>query len=256
MPFESIPYLKGKRVLITGASNETGPHVARVFAELGPELALTYHSDKSAAERVARECEQAGAAKTRVFPLDLLDATQCRSLISKAVKAMGGLDVLIAIAGAGGSYQSLLKIDSDDLLQAFQGQVAGNFVLARDAGLAMPADGTGRIVLISAASCYKFSHATYGYAKAALNQLTSFLAWELSSRRVTVNTLVPQLIDLESIDPATKDKRRKFTPMGNIPHPEQIGRMCLTLCSPLFDTVTGQLIFMDGGYRLRPPEDR
>jgi len=32
--------------------------------------------------------------------------------------------------------------------------------------------------------------------------------------------------------------------------------MCLVLCSSLFDIVTGQLIYMDGGYRLRPPEDR
>lgn len=255
MAFEPIPDLAGKRVLITGASNETGPHVARAFARYGPSLALTYHSDQAAGEEVVEQCKADGAEDARLFQLDLLDMDQCSSFVPKVVDALGGLDVFVAVAGAGASYTPLAELPADDLVRAFQGQVAGNFAIARDAGLAMP-EGGGRVVFISATSCTKYSHAGYGFAKATLNELTKFLALELAGRNVTVNTLVPQLIDLESIRAETRDRRRAFTPLGNIPHPDQIAQMCLVLCSPLFDIVTGELIYMDGGYRLRPLEDR
>jgi NAD(P)-dependent dehydrogenase (short-subunit alcohol dehydrogenase family) len=256
MSFEFKPDLRGKRVLITGASNETGPFVAREFARLGCKLALTCHSDKEALRRVEDECRELGASDCRSFQLDLLDSERCGNLVSEITRDGANIDVLVAVAGAGASYKSLVDLSGQELLRAFQGQVAGNFEIARNAAGYMPEDGNGRIVLISATSCYKYSHAGYGYTKDCLNELTKFLAYELSEKRITVNTLVPQLIDLESISQEVKDKRRKFTPLGNIPHPEQIARMAVVLSSPLFDIVTGQLIYMDGGYKLRPPEDR
>jgi len=256
MSYESMPDLTGKRALITGASNETGPCVARAFARRGANLALTYHSDLPAAEHVAEECKALGAPEVHLFKLDLLNLEQCSAFVPLVTEKMGGIDMLICVAGAGGSYKPLKEIEPEALLRAFQGQVCGNFALARDAGLLMPEDGSGRIVFISATSCYKFSHATYGYTKATLNQLTSFLAYELAERKVTVNTLVPQLIDLDTISEDMREKRKKYTPLGLIPHPDQIAQMCLTLCSPLFNIVTGELIYMDGGYRLRPLEDR
>ena len=254
--YSLIPDLKGKRVLVTGASNETGPQVAKAFANRGAELALTYCRDRDGGERTADECRKRGATAAHVFRLDLLDADRCAALVPEVVAALGGLDILVAVAGTGGSYRSLLEVDADHVLRALQGQVCGNLAIARDAGLAMPHDGTGRIVFVSATSCYKYSHASYGFAKATLNELTKFLACEMASRKITVNTVVPQLIDLESISAEVREKRKQFTPLGNIPHPDQIAQMCLVLCSSLFDIVTGQLIYMDGGYRLRPPEDR
>ncbi|MCX7591843.1 MAG: SDR family oxidoreductase [Kiritimatiellae bacterium] len=256
MDLLSIPELRGRRVLITGASNETGPHVAHAFASLGSDLALAYHQDKSSAEKVAAECRDRGAGNVHIFQLDLLDPKSCATLVPRVVHTLGGLDILIAVAGAGGSYTSLLQVESSELPTALQGQVCGNFLIARDAALRMPTDGSGRIVFVSAASSYKYSHGSYGFAKATLNELTLFLAYELASRKITVNTIVPQLIDLDSIPSELKEKRKRYTPLGNLPHPDQIAQMCVVLCSPLFDTVTGQLVYMDGGYRLRPPEDR
>lgn len=248
--------LAGRRVLVTGASNATGPYVARAFAQRGARLALTYHSDRAAAERVREACLALGAPDVQLHALDLLDSAACDALVADCCRSFGGLDILVAVAGAGGSYESLLTCGTRTVHDAIQGQVVGNFAIARDAGLAMPRDGSGRIIFISATSCYKNHHAAYGFAKATLNELTRFLALELASRRITVNTLVPQLIDLDSIDAALRETRKAFTPLGNIPHPEAIAEMCLVFCSPLFDIVTGQCLYMDGGYRLRPAEDR
>ncbi len=247
---------ENRRVLVVGASNETGPAVARAFAAQGARLALSYCTDRAAAETVAGECRALGAPEAHVFPLDLLDADQCECFVGGVQEALGGLDILIAVAGAGGSYRPLLETSAREMREAFQGQVCGNFTIARDAARLMPDDGSGRIVFISATSSHKYSHATYGYAKAALNQLTPFLAYELAARKITVNTLIPQLIDLPSVAPAMREKRKQFTPLGLIPSPELIAEHCLALCSPAFAIVTGECYHLDGGYRLRPPEDR
>lgn len=256
MSWSPVPEMRGRRVLVTGASSGTGPAVARAFAAAGAALALTYRQNRAAAESVAADCRAAGAAAVQVFPLDLMDAARGDALVAEVEKSLGGLDVFIGVAGAGGAFTPLLDAATSELTAALQGQIVGNFALARDAGLRMPRDGSGRVILVSATSSHKFSHGTYGLAKAALNTMVPFLAYELASRRVTVNALVPQLIDLDTIDPADRERRRRFTPLGVIPHPDQIAQFCLALCSPLYGIVTGELIHLDGGYRLRPPEDR
>lgn len=255
MSYDPLPDLDGKRVLITGASNDSGPFVARCFAQPGARLALTYHSDKESCERVAAECRELGA-EAHAFEFDLLDMSSCQKLVTDVAKTLGGIDYVIALAGTGSSYTPLTELAPDQFMSAIQGQVGGSFVVARDAAEHMPDDGTGRVVLISATSSYKSHHAGYGFAKTCLNELTRFLACELAAKKISVNTLVPQLIDLESISAEMREKRKQFTPLGLIPHPEQIGKMCLVLCSPLFNIVTGETIVMDGGYRLRPLEDK
>jgi len=255
MPFATEPDLSGKRVLITGASNESGPCVARCFAAPGSRLALAWHSDHDAAGRVADECRELGA-EVHLFQLDLMDMSSCERLVDDVSRRLGGIDIVIALAGTGASYTPLTEVTPAQFMNSLQGQVGGSFVVARNAARHMPDDGSARVILISATSSGKYHHAGYGFAKKCLNELTGFLACELAASRITVNTLVPQLIDLESISPEAREKRRRFTPLGLIPHPEQIGRMCRVLCSPLFDIVTGETITLDGGYRLRPLEDK
>ena len=185
MSYEPVPDLKGKRTLIIGASNDSGPFVARCFAAPGSRLALTYHSDLPAAKRVAAECRELGA-EVDTFQLDLMDMASCDALIPAVVYKLGGLDYVIALAGAGADYTPLSEITPEQFINAIQGQVGGSFVIARNAAQHMPDDGSARIVLISATSCYKYHHAGYGYAKKCLNELTGFLACELASRKITV----------------------------------------------------------------------
>lgn len=240
-----------RRVLITGASNETGPFVARAFARGGAALALTYHSDKAAADRVADQCRKDGAASAELFQLDLLDNAQCTGFVEKVVGKLGSLDVLVALAAAGPSYTPLAEVDERTFTAAIQGQLTGNFFICRDAGVAMKRSGGGRIILFSATSSHKFSHASYGLAKAAVNQLTRFLAFELAPE-VTVNTIVPGLIDLQSTDADVRRKRAANSPLQRIVTPAELAAMCVTMASPVFDTVTGTELYMDGGYYLKP----
>ncbi|MCG3180509.1 MAG: putative oxidoreductase [Phycisphaerae bacterium] len=240
-----------RRILITGASNETGPHIARAFARTGDALALTYHTDRAAAERVAGQCRRDGAASVELFPLDLLDLDQCVGFAGLVAAALGGLDMLVANAAAGPSYTPLREVDAKTFSAAIQGQLTGNLFLCRDAGNLMKAAGRGRIILFSATSAHKFSHASYGLAKAAVNEMTRFLAFELSPE-VTVNTIVPGLIDLESTDADLRRTRAANTPLGRIVTPDELAAMCVTIASPVFDVVTGQVLYMDGGYFLKP----
>ncbi|MCE9616164.1 MAG: SDR family oxidoreductase [Lentisphaerae bacterium] len=256
MNVSPLPDLNGRTVLLTGGSSGTSAHVARAFARQGAAVALTYHHNRAGAEDMAAECRRSGAPAAAAFALDLASPESCSALVPRVRAAFGRLDVFVGVAGTGGHFHTLLEADAADMQEALQGHVTGNFLLARQSALAMPDDGSGRVVFVSATSSTKFSHGTYGFAKAALNALTEFLAHDLAARRITVNTVVPQLIDLPTTDAADRERRRQFTPLGRLPHPDEIAQLCVTLCAPLFGGITGQLFFLDGGYRLRPPEDR
>jgi NAD(P)-dependent dehydrogenase (short-subunit alcohol dehydrogenase family) len=242
-----------RRVLVSGASNQTGPAVALAFACTGARLVLTYHSDEAAGNRVAASCRNAGAASVDLMQLDLMDNRRCIELIGAADEAMDGLDVLVAVAAAGPSYTPLTEVDVQTFTAALQGQITGNFLLAREAGNRMKKADGGRIVLFGATSFHKYHHASYGFAKAAINELTKFLALELAPE-VTVNTIVPGLIDLDSTDADLRRRRAERSPLGRIVRPNELAQMCLLLCSEAFDTVTGQTLLMDAGFFLKPAE--
>jgi NAD(P)-dependent dehydrogenase (short-subunit alcohol dehydrogenase family) len=73
--------------------------------------------------------------------------------------------------------------------------------------------------------------------------MAEFLAWQLAPE-VTVNTIQPIGIDQ---DPDSDSPPKDEAPLGRMVHARELGRMCLLLCDPAFDTVTGQIIRMDSG---------
>ena len=110
----------------------------------------------------------------------------------------------------------------------------------------MKTQGWGRVVSISAGSAFVRNHSVYGLAKNALLVLTEALALDFAPH-VTVNAVAPGLIDDPSVPEGTKDAAKQDTPLRRLVTYPQVADMVCLLCSPAFDTVTGQVIVMDGG---------
>lgn len=237
-----VPRLQGCNVLVTGGSSETGPFICRAFADAGANIATTYHEHQDGAETTAGYVRAHGG-DADIYPLDLLDQASVEQFIEAVRADWDTLDVLILCAGSKG-LRNFRNLSREQMDMAFDGNVKGNFFLAKELGYWMKeTDSLGKIIQFTAASAENPSHSAYGMAKAAQRDMAEFLAWQLAPE-VTVNTVQPIGIDQ---DPDSNDPGEDKAPLGRKVHARECAQMCIALCDPVFDTVTGQVIRMDSG---------
>lgn len=174
-----------QRIAVTGAFGTLGAAVVRRLLAAGIEVAAIDRAPVPAS---------LGAAHG-IGGVDLSDAAAAKEAIDAAARAMGGLDGLVNIAGAF-RWEPLAdgSLDTWDLLYRINLRTA---VAASKAVLAHLPDGRGRIVNIGAASALKAGAGVGAYtaSKAGVMRLTESLAEELKPRGITVNAVLPSIID-------------------------------------------------------------
>jgi len=173
--------------------------------------------------------------------VDLADAAAAKHAIDGAADALGGLDALVNIAGAF-RWETLADGDPEtwDLLYRINLRTA---VAASKAALAHLPDGRGRIVNIGANSALKAGAgvAAYTASKSGVMRLTESLAEELKPRGITVNALLPSIIDTppNRADMPDADFDRWVKP-------EQLAGVIVFLLSDAASAITGALIPVTG----------
>jgi NAD(P)-dependent dehydrogenase (short-subunit alcohol dehydrogenase family) len=179
-----------KRVVITGAAGTLGAAVARAFVAAGEKLALI---DRAAPSQGLLEA--IGGSPLFIDGIDLTDPAQARRAMDTAASALGGIDVLVNIAG-GFRWETIAdgSLETWDFLYAINLKTA---VCACKAALAhLPANG-GRIINVGAAAAAKAGTGMGAYtaSKAGVAKLTEALAEELKDKGVNVNAVLPTIID-------------------------------------------------------------
>ena len=178
--------MRGDVVVITGAFGRLGTAVRALAAERGARLALIDHSDKPRPD----------AQGLVLGGIDLADAEQARRAMDAVREQLGAVHVLLNLAG-GFRWQTLEKGDPTtwDLLYALNTKTAVN--ACRAALPHLVESGAGRIVNVGAASALKApaGMGPYTASKAGVLKLTESLAEELKDRGVTVNAVLPSIID-------------------------------------------------------------
>lgn len=223
--------LNEKRVAITGAFGTLGTAVvARMLAEGARVAAL----DHAAAPRVPAEFGSA----VLIGGVDLADAQGAHAAIARAEQALGGLDALVNIAGGfawekieGGGLETWDRLYRMNVRTAVAATQAALPHLAKSAA--------GRVVNIGAAGAMKAAAGMGAYAasKSGVARLTEALAEELKERGITVNALLPSIIDTppNRADMPNADFARWV-------RPEQIGDAIAFLLSERAQAITGALI--------------
>jgi NAD(P)-dependent dehydrogenase (short-subunit alcohol dehydrogenase family) len=181
-----------RTVIITGAHGSLGAAVARAFASAGARVALLDHSPHPPAGLL----DACGASPVSIGGVNLSDAAAATAAIDLAQSQLGGLDVLVNVAGAF-RWQTIAEGDSAtwDLLFAVNVKTALNSCRA-----ALPYlrhSSAGRIVNIGANAALKAAAGLGAYtaSKAGVHRLTESLAEELKKDGITVNAVLPSIID-------------------------------------------------------------
>lgn len=227
--------MNGKRIAITGGFGSLGAAVARAARAAGADVVAIDRAEQA-------PTELAGAGIHAVGGTDLSDADGARAAIDAAAKALGGLDALVNIAGAF-RWETLAdgSVDSWDLLYRINLRTA---VCASKAALPyLKQSKAGRIVNIGANAATKAAAGMGAYAasKAGVMRLTEALAEELKGDGITVNAVLPSIIDTP---PNRKDM--PDADFGKWVKPEQLADVILFLVSDRASAITGALVPVTG----------
>jgi 3-oxoacyl-[acyl-carrier protein] reductase len=246
--------LSGKVAVVTGASKGIGAAIAKHLAGEGAAVVVNYASSKAGAERVVAEITGKGGRAVAV-QADVAKPADIRRLFAEAKKAFGRLDVLVNNAGVY-EFAALEAITPEHFHKLFDLNVLGLLLTTQEAVKHFSPDG-GSVVNISSVVVTATPPTTsvYSATKAAVDAVTRTLAKELGPRKIRVNAINPGMVETEGVHTAgitESDFRKQVeaqTPLGRIGQPEDIGPAAVFLASADSAWITGETLYIAGGYR-------
>ncbi len=239
--------LKGKTVIVTGASRGIGKGIALRFAEAGLNTVIVSRNQADADAVAAL----AGAAAIGVAA-DVATPEGCAAMVAAAVAAFGGLDILCANAGIfpAAKLGEMTPADFDHVIAT---NLRSTFLSVSAALPELEKRGGGRIVITSSITgpitgYPGWSH--YGASKAGQLGFMRTAAIELAPKRITVNAVMPGNIATEGLDGMGADYiagMEAAIPLRRLGTVRDIANAALFLASTEAGYITGQTIVVDGG---------
>jgi enoyl-[acyl-carrier protein] reductase III len=253
--------------LITGSSRGIGRGIALKLAECGVrQIGVNYLKQKDDAEQTARLVEQRGA-RAVLIQADVTKPEDIRRMFAETRTAIGPLGVFVANARPDVQhfYRPALELTLDQWRSAIDSQATALLLAVREAAGMMTEKG-GRVVAVTYAPGSRTgswrSWAAMGPAKAAMESLVRYLAWELAERGVTVNAVSPGAAEdsvFSTLPAAALEMLRGWAkegwvPMRRLTTPADVGDAVALLCSEQAGFITGQILAVDGGASLACPD--
>jgi 3-oxoacyl-[acyl-carrier protein] reductase len=239
--------LSGRVALVTGASGGIGKGIARALADEGVDLFLTYGRHRDDAEEAAAYARELGR-RVIVASADLADPTSPARRVEQANSDLGGVDVLVANAGAA-TITGWQDIDLESWNATLAINLTAPFLLAQQVLPAMVERRFGRVLFISSIAGLNGGvvGAHYAASKAGLHGLTHHLAPRVAADGVTVNALAPALIGdtkMFPVDPDTASTPMPI-PVGRAGRPQEVADMAIAMLRNGY--LTNKVVTLDGG---------
>jgi 3-oxoacyl-[acyl-carrier protein] reductase len=246
MGSEIMARLDGKTALVTGAGRGIGRDIAKRLAEDGARVAINYSRSKAEAEDLVREIEAAGGSAL-VVGGDVSDLAAIAAIFDDLKSRLGHLDILVNNAGRGAAGAGALATATPE---GFDAVFALNTFVTQ-AAVKMMRDG-GRVINISSTSTRSRTPGLSPYAasKSAVDAFTRGWSAELAPRKITVNSVLPGIVDTDLISGMTAEMKAHYVsivPLGRIGQPRDIANVVSFLASDDSAWMTGQELLASGG---------
>jgi 3-oxoacyl-[acyl-carrier protein] reductase len=250
--------IKGKSVIVTGASKGIGKGIARVFARHGAKV-LVVGRDLKSAEATAKEFEQAGGTASG-FSADVTSLADMEKMAKTAAERYGGVDVLCANAGVFPQVK-MEEMSPETWDEVMATNLKGTFLSVKASIPYLKKSGEGRIVITSSITgpvtgFPGWTH--YGATKAGQLGFMRTACMELAKYGITVNAVLPGNIKTEGLIGLGPDYMKGMAaavPLGKLGEVEDIGHAALFFASREAGYITGQTIIVDGGQILPESQD-
>lgn len=252
--------LRNKRIIVTGGAQGIGEATVRAFAREGASV-YSFDIAEDSGRRIAKEATEAGPGTVTFLRADIADRADIDAAFEEAVATLGGLDVLVNVAGL--QRSSAAADIPDDLWEmVYRVNVLGTIHTNQAAYRAMKPAGVGAIVNFGSMSGFtgELTNATYGSSKAAVHTWTRTVAREWGPDGIRVNAVLPYVNT-----PMFDKYRNSLTPEELTAYDAEIAKsiplggkfgnadkdlapVLVFLASDASHFITGQLLPVDGGF--------
>jgi len=245
--------IKGKTAFVTGGSGDIGGAIAKGLANAGADVAISYVGHFEGANATI-EAVQAAGRRGLTVQLDQRDPSSIDASVEAVVGEFGRLDILVnnAAWNIGIPFPDLDSLTEEIWDRVLETNLRGPYLLSRAFARHLCACGAGRIVNIaSVGGLYPGgSSIAYSSSKAGLIHLTRCLAVALAPD-VTVNCIAPGLVEgtrmAKRLPEDVAQEARDLAVLGRVGSSHDIAQQVLMFCRS--DSITGQLLVIDGGMR-------
>ena len=226
--------LKGKNVIVTGATRGIGKEIALTLAQNGANIAINYRNYNDEIVELINALKEFGA-DVLAIKCDVSKSNEVENFVSEIKNHFSSIDILVNNAGItkDGLILRMKDQDFDDVLNV---NLKGTFNTTKFVSQVM----------------FKQKHgkSNYSASKAGVIGFSKSVAKELASRNININVVAPGYIDTDmtkSLPDRVKEEILKSIPMKKIGNPKEVANLVLFLSSNLSDYITGQVINVDGG---------
>lgn len=235
----TVQYNFADRVaLIPGGLGGAGQAVTRAFLEAGAEVAAVGHAPSSITDSFLQSLGEL-ATRCHVRYAEVTEEAQVESVLESLIQQYRRLDILVNLVGGFAAGQPVTELDESTWDRMLDLNLKPAFLLSKHAARAMAPAGWGRIIHVSsrAAVSGRRNAAAYAIAKNAVLTLVEAQAEELRDTNITVNAVLPSIIDT----PANRAAMSKAD-WSRWPRAEDIARVLLFLASDDAQLISGASI--------------
>jgi len=239
-------------VIVSGGSRGIGRAIAQGFADRDAEVIITGRDESS----LVTAAEEIGAGAGGITPIvcDVAKPRDIDRLVAKVIADFGRVDTLVNVAGVN-RRKPALDVSEDDYDFILDINLKGAFLLSQAVGRHMVARGSGCQINIASLNTDRPLRDVLPYAmsKAGIAHMTRGLALEWGPSGVRVNGIAPGFILTDLTQKLWSDDKmqewgKANTPQRRLGVPEDMVGTAIFLASPAASFMTGQTLYVDGGY--------
>ena len=240
--------------MVTGGTRGLGEVSAIALAKAGADVAVCGRNEENL-DRVSGAIADLGRSAAGVF-LDVTSKESISKGVDQILKQFGKIDILVKNAGV--NYRvPVLEFPEDMWDLILSTNLKGYFLMAQAVVPQMLERGYGKVINMGSilGTVALPMQAAYASSKGGVDQLTKVMALEWAKQGIRVNAIGPTYFETELVAQLRNDPERfnfinERTPMGRWGYPPELEGIVIFLAAPASDFITGQTIYIDGGWTI------